>query len=236
MKARVLAALGATLLSVNLSQAAEFTGGSFDLNYSQIADDSNFSRGTVRGSAELGFNRNWAAQLDLGSYSFETLNETGWNGTLHGIYHMNEQTSLGAYLGVDDILGSKATIYGVEAGFELNGLNAEGYLGAVSDSGQTATMLGGVLTNELNDSWGLNAGFDFLNDTSGVDLTRLSIGADYHVGGGATFYGEVGSLNATFGGASASEPYVGVGLRLDFGAERGSTFGHRGLLDKIPGL
>ncbi len=236
MKTRVLAALGATVLSAHFSHAAEFTGGSFDLNYSQIADDSNFSRGAVRGSAELGFNRNWSAQLDLGSYSFETLDETGWNGTLHGIYHMNEQTSLGAYVGVDDILGSQATIYGVEAGFELNGLDAEGYLGGISDSGQTSTMIGGVITNKLNENWGLNAGFDFLNDTSGVDLTRLSIGADYHVGGGAKFYGEFGSLKASFGGASASEPYFGLGLRVDFGAARGSTFGHRGLLDKIPGL
>lgn len=236
MTLRALAALCAVSVGANAAQAAEWTGGTIDFNYSQFADDSRFSRAAVRGSAELGFTRNWATQLDLGSYNFDAANETGWNGTVHGIYHLNDQTSLGAYLGVDDIANSSATLFGVEAGYEFAGFTAEGYLGGYADNGQTATIIGGQVANALGEAWELNAGFDFFNDTSGVDLTRLSIGADYHVGNGAKFYGELGSVNVTYSTLNASEAYVGLGFRVDFGAERGATFGRRGLLDKIPGL
>ena len=47
--------------------------------------------------------------------------------------------------------------------------------------------------------------------------------------------GEVGSAKASALGLSGSEPFVGLGGRVTFGADRGTTFDRRSLLDLLPG-
>jgi len=237
MKIKMAGALCAFAALSSGSYAAELTGGSVDLGYSAFTDNSDFARTALRGQAELGFNRNWAAQLDLGSYSFDTLGDTGTNVTLHGIFHVNDQVSLGAFYSRDDLQGGDADSIGVEAGFDLNeNVAAEIYLSTGDNNGIDGNIIGFDLGYNVPDQWELSVGMDRASFDFGVDLTRLSLGAEYQTQGPTNIYAEFGSLDANAFGLGGSEPYVGVGVRLDFGADRGATFGQRGLLDMIPGL
>ena len=218
-------------------QAMELTGGSLAFGYSAFNDETDLNRTAIKGQAEVGFNRNLAAQLDLGSYNFGLVDETGTNFTLHGIYHLNAETSFGVFYARDDIFNGSADQIGIEAGFDVSeAFAAEVYASTGDNAGADGTMFGFDLGYDISDRVKLNAGLDHANYDLGTDLTRFSIGAEYNTGEYGNFYAEVGSLDISAFGLNGSETYVGLGFRLDFGAERGATFGQRGLLDMLPGL
>lgn len=236
MKHAALAAVGVFLVVAQQAQAAELTGGSLDLGYSGFFDDTDVSKTSLRGQAELGFTRNFALQLDLGYYDLNALDDSGTNIALHGIYHVNETVSLGAFYGQDSLNSVDADYLGIEGGFEIGeSVATEVYLAAVDDNGIDGTLFGLELSNGLNEQIDLTAGVEHATYDNDLDLTRLSLGMDYSAGGPTKFYAEIGSLNADVLGLSGSEAFFNLGIRLDFGAKRGATFGQRGLLDLIPG-
>lgn len=215
--------------------AADVTGGTVELGFSAFADDTSVSRGTVRGQLEIGFNRNIGLQLDAGYYGYDTIGD-GTNVTLHGLFHGSDKASFGLFLGRDELSGADAMIYGIEGGFELGGaVTAEAHLAGVDDSGASAIMLGVTLANDFGKGLSARVGVEHLSYDSNVDVTNLSLGADYIIGDQAGFYAEVGSLNASAFGLSGSEAYVGLGFKVNFGARRGATFGHRSIFDILPG-
>ncbi|WP_372572519.1 porin [Ruegeria jejuensis] len=239
MKNIIVAGALASGFCVGAASAAELTGGYFDLGYSTFTDSDNGSKFYGAGSGELGFTRNFSVQADVGVYRFDEISETGYNGTLHAIFHTNDNLSLGAFYNRDDLDGDNdSNTYGIEAGYEVGAIGLEGYVSRIdfvdadSDDG---TLLGVRIDGEVAPLFTLSASVDYLNGPSDIDLTRVSLGADYNLGEGAHIYGEVGSAKVELGGLSDSEAFVAAGIRLNFGAKRGTTFGRRGLLDKLPG-
>lgn len=239
MKNIIVAGALASGVCAGAASAAEFTGGYLDLGYSTFTDSDNGSRFYGAGSGELGFTRNFGIQADLSVYRFDEISETGYNGTLHAVFHTNDNLSLGAYYSRDDLDGdSDSNTYGIEAGYEVGAVGLEGYVSRINfvDASQdNGTLLGFKVDGEVAPQFTLSASVDHLNGSGDIDLTRFSVGADYNVGEGAHIYGEVGSAKLSLGSFSDTEAYVGAGLRINFGAKRGTTFGRRGLLDKIPG-
>lgn len=236
MRKATAGAFCAFYLCVGHAGAAELTGGSIDLGYSAFTDDTDVSRTALRGQAELGFNRHFGLQLDLGSYNFDAQDETGTNVSLHGTFHLNETTSFGAFYTRDDIGSGDADFFGVEAGFDFsNAVGAEVYFSTGDDNGVDGDVFGFDLAYNVNDQIALNAGFDRASFDLGADLTRLSVGVEYQTPGFANYYAEFGNVDANLMGLGGSESYIGLGVRLDFGADRGATFGQRGLLDILPG-
>lgn len=228
-------ALAAGICGVAAS-AAEFTGGNFELGYSQFSDSNQGASFAVAGSAEFALSRSFSLQLDAANYSFDRINTSGQNVTLHTIYHVNQDMSLGAYLGRDFLSGGDANVYGLEAGYDFGTLGLEGYLSRLDSSASDATLVGATLFSDVTDRLRLNATVDHLNGPTTSRLTSYSIGATYEVMDGAKFYGEFGNANASAGNLSTNEAFFGAGFRIDFGAKRGATFDRRGLLDKLPGL
>lgn len=216
---------------------AQMTGGSVDLKYSSYPDESDFSTLAFRGQVEYGFNRNAAMQIDIGGYNFGELNETGYNIGLHGLFHASDTVSLGAFYAWDELDGGSADFYGLEAGFDITeDFVAEIYV-STGDNGGTDTDIYGLgLGYEINDQFALNANVDQFDLDSGSDLTRVSLGVEYRTVAAGNYYAELGNLDGEAGGLSDSEAFVGVGVRFDFGADRGATFGQRGFLDKLPGF
>ncbi len=237
MKKTLAGAVCAYCAFVSHSQAAELTGGSIDLGYSAFTDDSDFSRVALRGQAEIGFSRSIAMQVDLGAYDFDTFNDTGYNFALHGIYHVNDAVSLGGFYSRDDIADGDGDIFGLEAGFDLStNVAAEAYASTGDSEGVDLDLFGFDIAYGVTDAFEVNAGIDYAEVEGGADLTRYSLGVEFQTETAGNYYAELGSLDASFGGLSGSEAYIGVGVRIDFGAERGATFGQRSFLDIIPGL
>lgn len=236
MKKLMVAGAMASGMFASAAMAAEVTGNYLDLGYSTFTDSDIGSKFYAAGSAELGFTREFGVQLDLGVYRLDEISETGYNGTLHAIYHASDALSLGVFYARDDVDGSDTDNYGLEAGYDLsNAIGLEGYVSRLDFSSEDGTLLGAQIKGTVAPQLELSASIDYLDAPADIDLTRFSIGAAYNVGQGANVYGEVGSARASIGSQSDSEAFVGVGLRLNFGAKRGTTFGRRGLLDLLPG-
>lgn len=230
-------AFAAALASVAtaLPAAAQVAGGEISLSHSAFTDDTSVNRTSLEGALEYSFGRNLSIQGDLGLHNFGLSNEDGNTLTLHGIYHMNDAASLGAYIGRDRVAGDSVTLYGIEAGGEIGQIGIEGYLGGFDDSGADGTLIGAQARYAYTDQVGFGAAFDYGRIDSSTDLTRFGINADYSMDSGPTFAAEIGQLDANAFGLGGTEAYAKLSVGFKFGAKRGATFGTRSLTRLLPG-
>lgn len=235
MKKTLLMALCA-VGTAHVANAVEFNGGNAEIAYSAFTDDSGLSRTAAFGSAEIGFSRMFALQGDLGVYRFNELGENGQNAALHAVFHINNAASLGLFVARDDLWDGNATYFGAEAGFEFSGIDTEVYLASADDDDVSGNMFGLDMSYGFQNNLGVRGRLDRIDFDNDVDLTRFSVGLEYHPNPSSTIYGEIGSLNADGYGLSGSETFIGVGARINFGSDRGATFNSRGLLTLLPGL
>ncbi len=217
------------------AQAVEVTGGSVGLSYSAFADETDLNQWGLEGSMELGFNRNLSLQIDAAYRDFDFTNIDSTLLGLHGIYHMNEATSLGVFYTLEDIEGEEADIFGFEAGYEVQQWQFEGYIASVDTDLGDATLGGIKARYEMQEGFGLTGSYERSDDDTG-DLSRFAIRLDRDVSVNTNLFLEVGSAKAEAGGVKISEPFVGLGGEIAFGADRGTTFEQRGLTRLIPGL
>jgi hypothetical protein len=239
MRTLTLAALGLTIAFAQSTTAAELVGGYVDVGYSAFTDNTRVSKRSLTGSGEVAFTRTFGLQADLGVHDLNAISEVGTNVTLHGNFHVGEFTSLGVFAGRDDLNNQGVNFYGVEAGHEAGRVQFEGYasiVDAAGNNGSNGTLAGLQIRGNINEAWRLKANIDYIDARNGVDATRYSVGTDYNFGEGGAFYAEVGGFDANAGPVGANETFVGFGLRYNLGAKRGTTFGRRGFLDKMPGL
>ncbi|SDW20266.1 porin [Litoreibacter albidus] len=231
-------ALAALALCATIQPAAAFelTGGSVDLGYSAFADDTDFSKLSLQGSVEAAFTRNFGAQLDLSYHDFNFVNDSGSNMTLHALYHVNEVASLGLFYGRDSDGSTDIDFYGIEGGYEFNNFDAEMYLATGEEAGISGNMFGLEGRYAINEKTGLGGSIDRVNFDGGVDATRIGVKVDHDLTETFNLNAEVGTARLSVPGLSGTETFVGIGAQFKFGAERGTTFGKRGLLDLIPGL
>jgi hypothetical protein len=220
------------------SSAAAFgvTGGELSIGHSVFVDDTDFARSSLEGSVELGFSKNIGVQVDAGLSNFDAISETSTAFAVHGIYHFNDSTSAGVFVGTEELASESNTFYGAEIGTEFTQGDVEGYFQFGEDSGVDVTVIGVSGSYQLNDTFALGASFDYVEFDGGVDLTRVGVRGDFAVGQQTDLYAEAGSLSADAFGLSDSEAFVGVGAEFNFGAERGATFGRRGFARLLPGL
>lgn len=231
MKSTVLALALAAIAAPSL--AFEVTGGSVTLEYSTFADSAltDVNKTGISGSMEMGFSRSFAMQTDLSFVSFGTSGLDATNSTIHGIYHLNETTSLGAFIASEKIEDGSGTSYGLEVGHQSGALGYEAFLSRL-DGGDTGTGYGVRGNYAMSDRLGLGLRLEGLN-TGEFDVTRLSATGEFGLAGGAAVTAELGTVNLDDAG---SEAFVALGFRYDFGAKRGATFSKRGLTDILPGF
>ena len=223
-------ALGATTAG-----AVEVTGGSVGLSYSAFAEDTDFNHWGLEGAMELGFSRDFSLQIDAAYHDFGFTDIDSTLLGLHGIYHLNDATSFGAFYTFEDVEGDEADIFGIEAGYEVREWEFEGYIANVDTDLGDATLGGIKARYEMQEGFGLTGSYDMADDDTG-DLSRFAIRLDRDVSVNTNLFLEVGSAKAEAGGVNVSEPFVGLGGEIAFGADRGTTFDQRGLARLIPGL
>lgn len=235
MKTHLVAVIGATLALSQTAEAVEVTGGSVGLSYSAFVDDTDVNRIGLEGSVELGWTRQWATQLDLAYNSFDTSGADVTSYGVHTIFHLNDATSFGLFYTVEKGDGDTVDIVGLEAGHEFGNWDVEGFFGKVDSTGAGSANIFGVLgRTKLQNGFGFGAGYESV-DIDGIDIERLSVTLDRDVSAQTNLYIEVGTARVSAGGASDSEPFIGVGGTYRFGAERGATFGTRNVSSILPG-
>ncbi|MEF3047871.1 hypothetical protein [Pseudotabrizicola sp. L79] len=236
-RAAIATLLGVGFLSSSAS-AFDITGGSVALEYSKFTESplNDLDKTSLKGSVEIGFSPEFSVQADLGLSVFGFTNADGTNIALHGIYHVNDATSIGAYLGRDELsfgpFKDDVTYLGAEVGHQGNGLSTEVYVGMITNSGINATTLGLGGSYAVTDRIDLGAQFDSLR-IDGDDVVRLGLTGDVAATDTISIYGEVGRGWVQSVG---SENYLSLGGRYTFGAKGKATFDQRGILTALPGL
>lgn len=242
MKSLFICSMLATSISASAAYTAEVTGGYLDLGYSTFTDSDFGDVFNLNGSGELAFARSFSTQLDLGGYRFQDVDENATSWTLHANLHTGGNASFGAYYGRDYVDGPDLEFYGVEAGFDAGPAEVEAYLGrqqVVDFSDVDGTLFGVAVSTEVDDQWELTVSYDLIDNFYGLlDYDLFALGANYHVRDNAIVYGNVGvaHISSPIVPGSSNEAYIAVGVRMNFGNVRGTTFGRRGVVDKLPGL
>lgn len=227
-------ALGASLALAIPAQAVEMTGAEVGLSHSFFTDDTSFAKTTLEGSAELGFGPMFGVQGDLGVNWLNETDQTATSVTLHGLYHVTDQTSLGLFYGSDKLDDDHLDYYGFEVGQKGDSFDVEAYLGRGEDSGLTGTMMG--LEGRFAVSGAFGAGGKLQSvDYEEASMTRIGLTGDYTMYNGMGITAEIGRLNSD-GMGIGDETYLGIGAKMSFGPNQGVTFGKRGILDVVPGL
>lgn len=236
MKSAFFACVSAALCTVTSVNAMEVTGGSIELKYSAFTNETDFDRLSIEGSVEVGFSQNFSLQIDLGHRDFGASDIDATNYALHGIYHVNEALSLGAFVGRDDIEDADVDVYGIEAGYEVGTWDFEGYLASLEAEGEDELLIGLGGRYEFASGLGLSLGFANIGDNDLIDVTTTALKIDKDVNPNFNLFAEIGTVTVDVTGQDETEPFVGIGAEFVFGAERGATFEQRGLSRLLPGL
>lgn len=217
-----------------MAQAQEIKG-DLTLGHSFFTDDSNASRTYAEGALEFGVAPMASVQLDLGIYQLGLIDENATNLVVHGIYDVHDSGSLGAFVGMDRLVGEDATFYGVEYGQSLGSGSIEGYVATGDEAGVDGTVIGVESEFLVGSEFGLGVKLDHADFEGTLSATRFGVKGLYGIGESGKLFAELGTLRGEVGGVSASEPFVGVGLSVNLGQDE-ATFGRRGLFNLFPGL
>jgi len=165
--------------------AQQFAGGELTIDATGYSEGDDVSSVDYSLALEYGLGRNFGAAIDISQYDFSLLNDNITNVTLHGVYHINDQSSLGVLIGTERLSGETTNFYGLEGGFEAGEFNGEGYF-AIYDSDDTA-VVGLSGTYDINGSVAAIAdlGFGTIGDN---EVTRVSAGAEYQFNNGPSVY------------------------------------------------
>lgn len=225
-----LALLGSTILCAGAAQAVEITGGSVGVGYSAFTDDTDVDRVSIEGSLELGFDQSFGMQADVSHLNYGTENADSSAFGLHGLYHLDSATSLGAFYTMEDFSGTDLEFFGIEAGHDTGMFEIEGYL-ATDD----ADMIGIMGRYDWAGGLGLTGSIDRA-EIAGLDVTRVGLKAERGVGVNGSLYAEVGTVHVDTGPADDTELFLGIGGSIEFGRRPGTTFEGRSFGRIFPGL
>lgn len=239
MMKKLMTALVGAILGATPVMAVELKGGTVGLSYSAFTQDKDHNRFSFDGGVELAFNHSISGQFDLGRDKFGMADMVSSTVGLHGIFHVSDATSFGVFYTAESVDTNKGStnvdIYGIEFGRAIGRADLESYIG-LGDTGKAdGTVLGLSARYELANGIGLGGSFDYV-DVKGLEAGKLAVRFDNDVTKNLNLYVEVGSAKARAFGVAESEPYVGLGGKLLFGADKGATFDRRGLSRVLPGL
>ncbi len=217
------------------AQGFGFSGGEISAEALVYSETGDFGSTAYSGALEFGITRQISVAVDLGFYGLQTLDLQADTATIHGIYQMNESVSLGAFYGRDQLGGADATVIGIEGGTEFAGVAVEGYFAKVDGTGDNATLLG--VSGEYGFSDNISGIGSFnVTDLGAANSNRLAIGGQYRIASGPELWAEIGTLKSDDGAVTADDTFLSIGARIEFGAERGTTFGRRSLFETGTGF
>jgi hypothetical protein len=221
------------ILSATHATAQGFTGGDLGIKLFVLSEDSDIGHTRYFGSGEFAITPSFAIAGDFASYRSNAISTNATVFMLHGIYHFDRTTSFGLFLGQERADEGNYDTYGVEAATNFMGATLEGFVGQ-SRADDVATFVGAAAEYPLMNQITLTGDVGFVG-LDGDNFTRLSAGAEYALAVGPTLYAEAGLLGTDVDGSSDSATFIGIGARLDFGPNGGTTFGRRGLFEIVPG-
>ena len=226
----VLAAAVVSVVSVPVV-AQGISGGQLGIEYNAPTDGSDFGGTTYSGGLEYSINRKFAVGVDLSGYKPDNIDTDFTSATVHGIYHLSDTASAGVFVGRDKDDGANVNLYGLEGGTEFMGGTVGGYIGKADGETADGTLFG------VDGVYALQNGFSVIGDfdsqsIEGNSASQISVGGQYDLNGGPSFYAKVGSVNAD---GRDDQTFISIGAEVAFGAKRGTTFDQRSTFESLGG-
>lgn len=219
--------------------AQGFTGGSVGIEYSDFDELEGLAKTTFSGSAEFAITPQFSVAGSLSTYNYEDQPDDVelYNYTVHAIYNLNSDVSLGAFAGRDrlDFGGGTQDVdnYGIEAAYVAGPVELQGYVGTGDAEGTDLTYFG------ISTDYGLGNGFSVLGaydlvdvDDEGFRFSTIEFGGAYTFGSGPSVFAKVGQVTFETGGFSNDDNYFAIGATFGFGAKGGTTFKPVGYLEQ----
>lgn len=234
MKSLICASAALVALSAVPSFAQGLEGGEMGLDLMRNTSDG-FSQ----------YNLGASGDLSLGALTLQ--GDLGWNrdtqtGSTHALvpglhvaYGLGGTNAAGAFLSYESITNSRDVLnYGIEGSFDINalqGVNVQPYfMRADERSSHFGFNTLGVDTKvNVTQNGALSAGF--ATTTGAVEVTKLSVGAEYGLGNGMGLGISADKIHQDGG---PTDTVIGLNLSYSFG--QGATFNRRSLADYLPGF
>ena len=189
----------------------------------------------------------FAVDLENQSMSGGSLRADGAVATLHGIYTLNRNVKIGAWvtsdkslenLKIDGINYPFPDTYGkgVEVAYKTGALEVQGFwgtLGIENPDGPdfTATQTGISADYSYDRGFSLVAGMDRMSNEYGVQRNQF-FGGEYEMANGAVLYAQ--RATASFlDNIDVTSTATSFGVRFDFGQNSGTTFRLRDMQDLV---
>ncbi len=230
---QVCAVASAGLCLASSAGAVEVIGGSAKLSYSAFTDRTRLDRIGLEGSMQIAFSDIFSAQFDLGHNRAGFLDTDATNFGAHAIYHLDAYNSFGAFVTRERLNDQDYNYFGLEFGVDSGSLKYEGYIAHIDADDNNSSAFGVSARYVLDNGFGLTGSYDKLKD---FDASRTGLKIDRDVSQNVNLFVEIGAGKIDVFGVSDSSAFVGLGGKITFGPQGGTTFEQRGIAKLIPGL
>lgn len=208
--------------------AQGFEGAEVSARLTALSNDRAIGVANYAGGFEFGLISGISVELDLASHDWRGISGRSNTVTLHSIYELWPETSIGLYVAQERMEGDKAKMYGFEGATSLGGVSVDGHLGRWEAGSLSGSTFGLDASFALGQAFAVTGGLAALGGDA--DLTTISLGGEYRFGVGPVVFAGVG--HETEG--SGSDTFLSIGARVELG--RGTTFGDRSLSVNRPAL
>ena len=243
MTYRKMATAMLLVLAGSPALAQGFTGAEVNLEYQSFSnEDAEIDATAFSAGLEFGITRSISVAADFSVFN-PGEDEDGADGesptsvTLHGMYHLSDAATVGLFYGRDSVADDSLDYYGVEAGYETGSFEIGGYYGQGDDDG----IEFGVFGLDAAYYFGSFAVTGALSSagTDGFAIATAEIGGRYAFNETLDVYAEMGSVGIDYTGdaeVDADANYVGLGVTMTVGADRGTTFNARSVATSLYGF
>ena len=226
-----------------------FVGGSVGLEYGRLTDEYGEEANLTSQSVSLEYAATpklaFAVDLENQSMSFGSVRAEGAVATLHGIYTLNRNVKIGAWvtsdkslenLKIDGINYPFPDTYGkgVEVAYKTGALEVQGFWGTWSSDGidsSAVTQTGISADYSFDSGFSLVAGMDRMSNEYGAQGNQF-FGGEYEMANGAVLYAQRATATASYNG-NINFTSTSFGVRFDFGPNSGTTFRLREIQDHV---
>ncbi len=213
--------------------AQGFSGAELGIEFTDGTDVEDIGGISYSGAVEAEVGYGISVALGATAYNYDVGEDSISNLTLHGIYAIDNATSLGFFIGQDNLDSESSDLFGAEFAYDFGLGDFEAYVGRATDSADDDVTLFGV-----GGTYDLGSGFSFGGTIDrfsgdGFSASALELGGYYTLAQGPRFGVTFGQSNLDSGSTDVSENFFGLQASVAIGPNGGTTFGRRGIYEVI---
>lgn len=216
--------------------AQGFTGGSVDLTYESFSDTDELASTTIGTSLQFAVGPQFSIAIDVENIEYDDFAVTLPSTTVHAIYAVNSDVSVGGYYSRENFVFAGQTIegYGAEVSYDIGQIGLGAYAGVNEVGGTDINRFGASASYAFGNGVSVMGDYALAAVDGGSDVSTIEIGGAYAFASGVSLSAAVGNLMADGSGADLDETYFNIGVSVGFGPDGGTTFDDRGLFSVLP--